>query len=90
MGAVAAMLARDAAGFRAYVDRTGATICGRRPIDVLLRVLPDGCAAELAAYDTSGRMTGSWDHCVSYGSVVYREQAADAPPPVGRTSYNFV
>jgi len=28
-----------------------------------------GFTGRLAAYDTSGRMTGAWDHSVSYASI---------------------
>ena len=76
MGAVQPILHRDAAGFEAYVRRTGATICGRDAISVLLRILPDDVEGSLAAYDTSGRMTQSWDHSVSYASIVFRSPAA--------------
>jgi len=71
MGAVERILDRDPAGFAEYVARTGATICGRNPISVLLHLLPDGPRGRLAAYDTSGRITGEWDHSVSYASLVF-------------------
>lgn len=61
----------DRAGFEDYLSRTGATICGRDAIDVLLRLLPGGSRGELAAYDSSGRMTGDWSHAVSYASIVF-------------------
>jgi AmmeMemoRadiSam system protein B len=76
LGAVEHILARDAAGFEEYVSRTGATICGSNPIRLLLELLPEGLAGQLAAYDTSGRITGDWDHSVSYASVVFRSAAA--------------
>jgi len=76
MGAVERILSGDAAGFREYVDETGATICGRHAIDLLLRILPSGTETELAAYDTSGRMTGDWEHSVSYAGLVFREPAS--------------
>ena len=75
MGAVERILACDTTGFADYVQRTGATICGRDAIGVLLRLLPPGLEATLTAYDTSGRMTGSWDHTVSYASMIFREPA---------------
>jgi len=71
MGAVERILDRDPAGFAEYIARTGATICGRNPISVLLHLLPDGPRGRLAAYDTSGRITGEWDHSVSYASLVF-------------------
>jgi AmmeMemoRadiSam system protein B len=75
LGAVAAIAAGDAERFAAYVEETGATICGRRAIDVLLR-LPEGAVGgALVEYDTSGRMTGDWHHSVSYASIAF--------PPAG-------
>jgi AmmeMemoRadiSam system protein B len=75
-GAVERILAGDAAGFEEYVNRTGATICGRNPIRVLLDLMPGTVEGRLAAYDTSGRITGEWDHSVSYASLVFRAAAA--------------
>lgn len=76
LGAVERILAWDAAGFEEYVARTGATICGSNPIRVLLDLIPEGLTGQLAAYDTSGRITGDWDHSVSYASLVFRSAAA--------------
>src|SRR6185295_8154998 len=45
-GALARVVAGDTDGFRRYVDETGATICGRNPIEVLLRALPGGMRGE--------------------------------------------
>jgi AmmeMemoRadiSam system protein B len=72
LGAVERILAWDAEGFEEYVTRTGATVCGRHPIRVLLDLVPGGLEGRLAAYDTSGRITGEWDHSVSYASLVFR------------------
>ncbi len=72
-GAIRFIEARDPDGFEGYVSRTGATICGHNPIEVLLRLLPGGVQVETAAYDTSGRITGEWDNTVSYASVVVFE-----------------
>lgn len=71
MGAVEPLLAWDAAGFEDYLARTGATVCGRAALSVLLRLLPAGLAGELAGYDTSGRITGDWSHSVSYASLAF-------------------
>jgi AmmeMemoRadiSam system protein B len=70
MRAVAAIEAGDPEAFSRHVDTTGATICGHRAIDVLLSLLGGPGAATLLEYDTSGRMTGSWDHSVSYAAIV--------------------
>jgi AmmeMemoRadiSam system protein B len=75
MGAVELILQWDRAGFEDYVARTGATICGRDAIGILMRLIPEGLVGGLAGYDTSGRMTGEWGHCVSYASLVFHRPA---------------
>jgi AmmeMemoRadiSam system protein B len=70
-GALRCIEAGDAAAFEAYVTQTGATICGRDAIGVLLR-LPlarRSPARRTLAYATSGEMTGSFAHSVSYAAV---------------------
>ena len=51
-----------------------------RAVQALLEEHPDFelalSEAELVAYDASGRMTGDWDHTVSYASIVFRETGA--------------
>ncbi len=69
LGAVRAIEAGDAVAFARYVDATGATICGRRAIEVLLHLPGTASGAQLLEYDTSGRMTGTWDHSVSYAAI---------------------
>jgi len=76
--AIRLVSAVDRAGFEEYLSRTGATICGRDAIDVLLRLLPGNARGTLAAYDSSGRMTGDWGHTVSYASIVFPR----APEPL--------
>lgn len=78
MGAVERIRHLDVSGFESYVRETGATICGRDAIDVLLRLLPEEVEGELTSYDTSGRLTGSWDHSVSYASMTFREAETDS------------
>jgi AmmeMemoRadiSam system protein B len=68
LSAVGAIEAGDADAFATLVRTTGATICGHRAIEVLLRLSSPG-AARLCEYDTSGRMTGAWDHSVSYAAI---------------------
>lgn len=71
LGAAAYAERRDAAGFAAYVDRTGATICGHAPIGILLEALPPDARGTLLRYTTSGDQTGDWGHCVSYVSMAF-------------------
>ena len=71
LGAVDYISAGDFMGFKSYLDRTQATICGRDAIDVLLRLLPRAARGSLVAYDASGHMTGDWGHTVSYAAIVF-------------------
>lgn len=70
-GAVERILAGDAAGFAAYCEQTGATICGQDSIGVLLRLLPARFTARQLAYDTSGRSTGDFANSVSYATLAF-------------------
>lgn len=76
LGAAERIEAGDAAGFDRYCDETGATICGRKSISVLLRFPAAGRRAVLLGYDTSGRMTGDWSHTVSYAALGVGVEAA--------------
>jgi len=80
MGALGRITAGDREGFRSYVARTGATICGRNAIDILMRLLPGDARAELLRYDTSGNMTSDWSHSVSYAAVAFRAPESDPGP----------
>jgi AmmeMemoRadiSam system protein B/AmmeMemoRadiSam system protein A len=79
MGAVERIVAGDCDGFADYVARTGATICGQAAIQVLLRMMATEPDASVAAYDTSGRLTGSWDHSVSYAGLTFSRPREDDP-----------
>lgn len=79
--AAARIEARDADGFRAVVDRTGATICGRVPIELALRALPDAASLRLLRYATSSDADGNFSRFVCYAALAGR---ADWPgPPAG-------
>ncbi|MEN7972404.1 MAG: AmmeMemoRadiSam system protein B, partial [Verrucomicrobiota bacterium] len=69
MGAFGQIEERNLSGFLQYVQNTGATICGRSPIAVLLAMLPADAEVQLLKYDNSGNLTGDWSHCVSYVSA---------------------
>ncbi len=71
LGAFKTIEQKDLPGFMDYVDSTGATICGRGPIGILLAMLPDNAQVHLLNYDTSGNLTGNWSHCVSYISAAF-------------------
>ncbi len=72
LGAFEFVRRRDASGFRRYIDRTGATICGRDPVAVLIAMLPEDAEVIQLSYDTSGRITGDWINSVSYLSAAVR------------------
>ena len=72
------ILALDGEGFREFLERTGATICGREPIGVLIGILrrlgiPGG---KLIEYTSSGRATGDERHSVSYAAISFGEGSA--------------
>jgi AmmeMemoRadiSam system protein B/AmmeMemoRadiSam system protein A len=69
--AIAALLERDAGRFQAHLRRSGATICGRRPLAVFLELLRPEWKGELLGYTTSGALTGDFERCVSYAAISY-------------------
>ncbi len=87
MGAFEKIRDKDADGFDRYFETTGATICGRYGIDILLRMLPKEAVAHKLKYDTSGRMMDDDNNSVSYMSVAFTGRWAQAegspadPPP---------
>jgi len=60
---------KDLNGFYDYIDQTGATICGRHPIGLLLAMLPADSQPHLLKYDTSGNLMGDTSNSVSYLSI---------------------
>jgi MEMO1 family protein len=83
MGAYDYIARLDSDGFLQYCDKTGATICGRVPIAILLAMLPSNSKAELLKYTTSGELTGDFTNSVSYLSVAFhggwQKQAGQKP-----------
>ncbi len=71
MGAYAHIKARDARGFIKYQAETGATICGRVPIAIVLSMLSESVQVDAVDYTTSGEITGDFQHSVSYLSVLF-------------------
>ena len=69
LGAFRFIERHDLEGFMDYVGQTGATICGRSPISILLSMLSENQSVQLLKYNTSGRLTNDWSHCVSYLSA---------------------
>ncbi|HEX3045526.1 MAG TPA: AmmeMemoRadiSam system protein B [Bacillota bacterium] len=72
-GAIDCILRTNPSEFVNYLDRTRATICGRNPITVLLKIFElnhwPTSGATLIKYLTSGDITGDWSHSVSYAAI---------------------
>jgi hypothetical protein len=68
---LARIVACDADGFVRWLADTGAVICGRHAIDVLLRALPAGLGGEQLAYASSLDADGAHDHVVGYAAVAF-------------------
>jgi AmmeMemoRadiSam system protein B/AmmeMemoRadiSam system protein A len=73
LGALELILNKNTEGYEKYLRRTGATICGRNPIAVLMRLMEKDreIRGQLLRYDTSGRMTGDWYNSVSYVAAAF-------------------
>jgi hypothetical protein len=86
-GAIDRILAKDADGFLAYQGDTGITICGFRPIGILLRMLGPGSEVHRVVYATSGALTGDWGSSVSYVGLALTDpqplsgKSDSGPPP---------
>ena len=65
----------DAPFFLSTLEETGATVCGRSPISLLLETLSltqgEEFFQEILDYQTSGEITGEVHHSVSYGALGY-------------------
>jgi AmmeMemoRadiSam system protein B/AmmeMemoRadiSam system protein A len=85
--ASSAIAAQNRAAFRAHCDKTGDTICGRFPIDILLGVLDQKKDEKLIGRvldkTTSGDLTGDFNHCVSYATIGFFSGAAAAGETTG-------
>ena len=75
LGAIELILQKDLHAFCKYLDKTGATICGRGAIEILLAVLElvedNKQKVELVDHTTSGELTGNYSHCVSYAGIEF-------------------
>ena len=71
MGAVDFIIKKDSRKFIDYVKDTGATICGRCPIGILLELLPTDAKGTLLTYYTSGDITGDERNTISYLSLAF-------------------
>jgi AmmeMemoRadiSam system protein B/AmmeMemoRadiSam system protein A len=75
-GALHEILEVDRSGFLAYKNRTKDTICGFRPIALLLEVLSMKGVRQgkLLHYTTSGAVTGDFANSVSYASILFSRE----------------
>jgi AmmeMemoRadiSam system protein B/AmmeMemoRadiSam system protein A len=96
-GQAASLLAKlDASGFRSFVDRTGATICGRHGLstmaELIPRIAPDARPVLLAHYSSGDLAEGRGDSSsVDYVAMAFvrgepPEGAALSGPPPYRTA----
>jgi len=78
------LLNADYDGFFDYLAQTKDTICGRRSILLLMRLLATqgGASAVRTGFDTSGRMTGDYTNSVTYQSFVYVPRGFTLPADV--------
>jgi len=83
MGAYQCIEALDAKAFLDYQQKTGATICGRVGVAILLAMLDPSTETHLVEYTTSGALTGDYTNSVSYLSAVFSGQWKPAVTPVG-------
>lgn len=72
-GAVECILSCDRKKFLDYVQRTGATICGAKPIGILLDCLArmEGVESRVVSRYTSSHVTGDWSNSVSYVGIAF-------------------
>lgn len=62
----------DADGFSNYIEKTGATICGRYTISLLLELMElQKAKAKVIDYYTSGDVVKNYSNAVGYGSVAF-------------------
>lgn len=72
------LVAKDFRGFLDYVrqdpDEQG-SICGQRPLALLLKLLDEDCTGRLLKHMTSGQLTGMFDYSVGYCAIAYTKPA---------------
>ncbi|RME52368.1 MAG: AmmeMemoRadiSam system protein B, partial [Deltaproteobacteria bacterium] len=84
LGAAAAIQRCDPERFSAELRETGATVCGRNPIRLLLAILADyrrrrAVEPWLLHYETSAEITGDFHHSVSYVGMLFTDRGATIP-----------
>lgn len=69
--AIDLILKKDTYRFFEYMEKTGATICGRYGISVLMALMQSK-KGELLKYYTSGDVLGEYSNAVGYAAIVFR------------------
>ena len=82
MGAFEYISARDPEGFLAYRRNTGITVCGYRPVALLLHLLPSDARVKLLQYTSSGGQSGDYRHSVSYIAALVTQAVQEKDPGV--------
>ena len=79
---------RRIGGFRKYLERTGATICGAVPIVILLEWLGADATVggRLVEYSNSGVLTHDYHNCVSYAAIAFETTAVKMPATAPATA----
>ena len=73
---------KDFDGFMGFLSRSKCTICGERPVGILLKLAGPTWTGKVLKYDTSARMEGRAkpSTSVSYAAIVFREAATGEEP----------
>lgn len=67
---------RDSRGFLNYVEDTGATICGKQPIALMVELLKEKIGkVETLSYYTSGDILNDYTNAVSYASIILENKS---------------
>jgi hypothetical protein len=80
-GAIDQIVKLSPDGFDKYIRTTEATVCGYKPILILLNIINFEPRAEMVPpvllnYYTSGDLSGDYSHCVSYAAIGFFKQGA--------------
>lgn len=103
-GAIEKIINIEADSFIDYCEQTGATICGRLPVTILLYMLDkDKIKPHFIYYDTSGRIFNDYTNSVSYVSIIFsqedskegeyqkeNEYVTDTEEPLTKQEQNFL
>jgi len=73
LGAIEKIVGGDFIGYLEYLDKTGATICGARPIGILMKIFEKDADAVLLNYTTSGEILRDFTDSVSYASILFTQ-----------------